>query len=294
MELNHLRYFYEVARQGSFTKAARTLRISQPSISKTIKLLESHYDLKLFDRGKRRVDLTEMGRRFYESTRLIFDELEGLEGFVRTSRAECAGDLPVGASDNLCNYVLPSLFTSFCALHPKVTPRLFSGTSEEIKSGLVSGRLELGLFYTQVQDAGYVVERLAQVDFAIVVPGAMRRVSLSELKELTYVGSQAADYARPYPALAMLHSLGVKPRAFFETNNQETQKRLVAGGLGYTIVPRHMVRDELKRGLLRQVPTPRPVGAPLLLCRRKGKHLSRAAAAFEEHLKKSVAKALSP
>src|SRR5689334_13386897 len=114
MELNHLKYFYEVARLGSFTKASRALRISQPSISKMVKLLEGRQNVKLLDRSKRGgVHLTPTGKRFFESCISIFGEVETLKNVVDHEKVECAGDLAIGASDNICNYMVPDILEPF-------------------------------------------------------------------------------------------------------------------------------------------------------------------------------------
>ena len=72
MELNHLKYFYEVARAGSFTAAARNLRVSQPSLSKTVALLEAREKIQLLERSKKGVTLTKIGMEVYTRCEKIF------------------------------------------------------------------------------------------------------------------------------------------------------------------------------------------------------------------------------
>src|SRR4051794_3914037 len=116
MELNHLKYFYEVARRQSFTKASSALRVSQPSISRTIKQMEDVVGARLLDRTRRGgVSLTDTGKLFFQSCESIFQELENLKTTVQQKGAEVAGVLSVGASDNICNYLFPEIFTAFCA-----------------------------------------------------------------------------------------------------------------------------------------------------------------------------------
>ncbi len=285
MELNHLKYFYEVARAGSFTRASKVLRVSQPSISKMIKHLEEQHDVKLFDRGRRQVTLTQTGRRFFESCEQIFREVDGLAGFLANSREECSGELLIGASDNLCNHVLPKILIAFGKAHPKVTTKLFAGTSEDIKANLLAGRADLGVFYTPATEPAFEQERLAFIPFVLVTA---RPATFEELKQLPCVGSRVVDYSRPYPALRMLQSVGLRPTTFFETNNQETQKRMVLEGYGYTLVPRHMVLAEVASRKLHIVKAPKRIGAHIILCRKRGRSLPKPALLFQEVLRATL------
>jgi DNA-binding transcriptional LysR family regulator len=299
MELNHLRYFYEVAKSGSFTAASKTLRVSQPSISKIIKILEDRENVKLFDRGKKGVTLTEAGRTFLESCQCIFQEIENLRANVRTQREDCVGDLSIGASDNLCNYVLPKLFVEFWKKYPRVRVNLFNGTSNAIKNEVSNGNAELGLFFTHTKDIAFAIEKLACVEFVIVCAAANQLLAKAArnrnfdpaiLEQAFYIGSRIADYERPYPTLNMLKQIGVKPRLFFETNNQETQKRMALEEYGYTIVPRYIVKHELKTKQLLEIKAPRPIGADLYLIRRKNRTPSKPAQVFESYLKERLSK----
>src|SRR5437764_346716 len=121
MELNHLKYFYVVAKHQSFTKASKELRVSQPSISKIVRQLEEREGVRLLDRAKRsEVRLTEVGKIFYSSCDHIFREIANLKTRLSLQNDECIGDLLVGASDNICNYVLPRVLRSYRVEYPKV------------------------------------------------------------------------------------------------------------------------------------------------------------------------------
>ena len=276
MDLHHLKIFYEVARRGGFTAAARTLRVSQPSLSRSVRLLEEAEKVTLLQRGKRGVTLTAEGKAFFGSCEKIFAEVETL----RTTRtgAELAGELAIAASDNLCNHVLPRVLPGFLRQHPGLKARLFSGTSEQILGELREGRAELGLFYTEVRDRSFETEKLWPVEFVMV------RAPRAEAGD-AFVGSRTGDYAKAYPALAMLRSAGFDPKAVMETNNQETQKRMVMAGLGYSLLPSHMVEVELREGRLEKMKAPRQFKGQVFLASRRGVRLSRTAEAWRAVLR---------
>ncbi len=288
MQLDRLRYFHAVARAGSFTKAARQLRVSQPSVSKTVRLLEEHEGVTLLDRtGRGGVALTPAGRRFLASCEVIFDEIEGLRRAVIADREECVGHLKVGASDNVCNYLMSTLLTPFLTRHPKLSVAVFSGTSDAIAKEILEGDDELGVFYTQPRDARLIARPLCFVEF-VAVAGGRRQLTRRDLQRLPYVGSRTADYVKRYPAMRMLRSLGVDPTVIVETNNQETQKRLALAGLGYTVVPKFMVEKEVTHGEAVLAKLGKRIGSPIFLITRKGRTLSRPAEVFEAHLRATI------
>lgn len=282
MELDRLRYFYEVAKSGSVTAAARTLRISQPSLSKTIRLLEQSEGVTLFLRGKQGVTLTEEGQLVYRTCQRIFGEIETLRASIAQNRDVIAGELAFGASDNICNYILPRVCSAFMERYPEVKIQLFSGSAPQIQAQILERRIEFGLFYTNIgSNRELVSEKLSFAEFAIV---SKKALSFKDLQKTPYIGSRSAEYATAYPALEMLGSLGVRTQTVFETNNQETQKRLALEGVGYTVVPLHMVKAELAAKTLHRVRSPEPIGSWIYLVRKQNLPLSRIAQLFQAEL----------
>lgn len=110
MDLNKLRYFYSVAKFGSFSRASKEIHVSQPSLSKMVKILEDDLGEALFFRLKHGVKLTNAGQLVFEKCLVIFNAAESIRRGVSEINHEVTGDLNIGASDNLCNYILPSIF----------------------------------------------------------------------------------------------------------------------------------------------------------------------------------------
>lgn len=281
MELNHLKYFYEVVRAGSFTEASKKMRVSQPSISKLVKQLEEQQGVRLLDRGKRGVTLTEFGRIYFSTCQNIFNELDELNASLVSQKKECAGELRIGASDNLCNYVLPKVFSNFHQAYPKVIINLLSGAAQQITNDILADNLELGLFYTPGSDKRvFEITRLWEVEF-VVVCGAenktMREHGFSPkgLQNMGYVGSRQSDYAKPYPALAMLRASGIDPKIIFETNSQETQKKMAIANFGYTVIPKHMVESGASAGNLKIIKINKKLSAHVFLVKRRNRTLTK-------------------
>lgn len=293
MELNHLRYFFEVARRGSFTAASRSLRVSQPSISRMVAQLEAKHETRLLERGRKGIRLTSDGRVFFERCEIIFGEVERLKRSIERGRREIRGTLSLGASDNLSNYVLPGFFQEFWTHYPTIKIQLLSGTSMQIRDEILGKDAELGLFYTMLKEPSLEQKRITSVEFVIVCsPGNLklkeRGRTPASLSDLFYIGSRLTDYRHPYCSLKMLEDQGIRPKLFFETNSQETQKRMAMLEKGYTVLPRFMVREEIRSGSLVIVPTPKRLSADLYLARKKGRALSQAAEIFVGYLRERL------
>ena len=285
MELNHLRYFFEVAKAGSFTGASKVLRVSQPSISKIVQLLEESEGAKLFNRNKNGVELTSIGKMYFFRCQNIFNEIEQIKAESQALNAEFVGELSFAASDNLCNYILPHIILNFAERFPRILIKLFSGTSDQIKSEVLDGRAEFGLFYTPIKDKRIFEQTtLGQVEFALVYSPKifLKGNKLQAIQQHGCIGSRQIDYSKKYQALQLLNSIGISPRIVFETNNQETQKKLAIAG--YTLIPRHMVNDEIEHGTLKILATPEKLFTNVFLIKKKGRSFSKQASAFEEFL----------
>ena len=106
MELRVLKYFITVAREESFSKAAKLLNVSQPALSKQIKDLEDEYKITLFNRTTRTVSLTEEGRLFKEQAIEILNLVDRSEDYLRNNKKYISGNIHIGCSESICNRVI--------------------------------------------------------------------------------------------------------------------------------------------------------------------------------------------
>lgn len=140
-----LKVFQAVAKNLSFTKASQELFISQPAITKHIKELESAYQTRLFDRQGSRISLTGSGRLLLEHCDRIMEAYKQLEYEMHLLHNEYAGELHLGASTTIAQYVLPPLLGNFIGKFPQVSLSLLNGNSREVEAALREKRIDLGL-----------------------------------------------------------------------------------------------------------------------------------------------------
>lgn len=140
-----LKVFQSVANNLSFTKASQELFVSQPAITKHIQKLETAYQTRLFDRQGNKISLTESGRLLLKHCERILDEYKRLEYEMHLLHNEYRGELRLGASSTIAQYVLPPLLASFIAKFPQIGLSLLSGNSREVETALQEHRIDLGL-----------------------------------------------------------------------------------------------------------------------------------------------------
>lgn len=130
-----LKVFITAARTLSFTRAAEQLCISQPAVSKHVAELEARYGLQLFTRRGSRLELTDAGRTLLDAAERLADDYRRLEYEMSLCTGQTEGELRLGASTTIAQYLLPPLLARFAARFPQVRVSLLSGNSGQVEQG---------------------------------------------------------------------------------------------------------------------------------------------------------------
>ena len=140
-----LKVFQSVAKNLSFTKASQELFVSQPAITKHIQELEAYYQTRLFDRQGSKISLTKSGELLLKHSEKILDDYKQLEYEMHLLHNEYIGELKLGASTTIAQYVLPPLLADFIAKFPQINLSLINGNSRGVEAALQEHRIDLGL-----------------------------------------------------------------------------------------------------------------------------------------------------
>jgi DNA-binding transcriptional LysR family regulator len=244
-ELWQLRYFVAVAERLHFGRAAESLHISQPPLSRAIRALEQRLGVPLFARSRRRVELTAEGARFLEEARRIIAQLERSVLALRGIASGEQGRLRIGFV-SLADYgVLPGLLKGFKTARPAVSLALREMLSPEQAAALGAGELDFGLLLPPVDGAADLEHLVVQRErFVAALPSRHRlaraagRLAVSELagEPFVMVPREIApglyDIVRGLAARA-----GIPLNVAQEAIQMQTVVSLVSSGLGVAIVP---------------------------------------------------------
>lgn len=267
MNRNHLALFRAVAEAGGFSRAADIVHVSQPAISMQVAELEEALGTPLFDRLPRGVRLTEAGKTLLGYAQRIA-LLEGeAERAMRELRGLERGRLTLGASTTIGSYLLPALLGDFRRRHPAVELQLDIANTDEIKTSLVDGTLDLGLTEgTPPEDPSLTARVFYEDELIVIAPanhpfatptltkGRRKPITVGQLCAQPLILREPGSGTRAVmdQALSACGAPGVI--ATLTLNSTEAIKRAVSAGLGLAVVSRLCVALELTGGLLVEVP----------------------------------------
>ncbi|OUP10833.1 LysR family transcriptional regulator [Collinsella sp. An2] len=146
MELRHLQYFLMIAREGTISGAAQVLHLSQPSLSRQMQDLEHELGCKLFDRGRRRIELTEAGMRLRRRAEEIVDLVGRTEAEFHVSADTLAGEVRIGGGETPAMALVADVVAELQETYPLMRFALHSGNAEDVSERLDNGRIDFGVF----------------------------------------------------------------------------------------------------------------------------------------------------
>lgn len=176
-----LKVFCSVAKNLSFTKASQELFVSQPAITKHIQELESLYQVRLFERLGNKITLTPAGKLLLEHSERILEDYKRLEYDMHLLHNEYTGELRLGASTTIAQYVLPPLLAKFIEKFPQVSLSLLNGNTREIETGLQEHRIDLGLVEGIHRQSNLKYTPFLQDELVAVVHTKSKLVNLDEI-----------------------------------------------------------------------------------------------------------------
>ena len=237
MNLFQLRAFDAVARDGSFTRAAARLFISQPAVTGHIKALEEHYQITLLRRTARRVELTEEGTKLAAITRAMFGLAEEAQVMLEANRQLLTGRLEVAADGP--HLVMPML-ASLRARYPGITVNLRLGNAQETLAALLSEHADVAVLTEVEPRKGLHLQALSESRMCALVPqghpwAKMNSVRLKELDQLIMVLREPSSMTRRTFDEAC-NQAKVNPRVLLELDSREAVTEAVAAQLGVGVV----------------------------------------------------------
>jgi len=289
MDLKLLRTFQVAARHMNFHDTAETLYLSQPTVSKHIKQLETELGCELFERWGRSLSLTPAGEQFLICTnRMLAAADAALEQFT-SWQAGFSARLDVAASPMVARSVLPWVLSMFHQRMPKVEVVISVWTSEDIPTAIAGGEAEVGLSRIEPQDPRLSGELLYRDPVVFVTAGPRAGEQIATLPPVdtwqhALENSQLITHNHPgYWDDLLLAVRQHMPRVRTMVVTQvDITKRLIEEGLGVSFLPLSAVKKEINDGVLRELPVPElemPISSSWLILR-VDKPLSAGAKAF--------------
>jgi DNA-binding transcriptional LysR family regulator len=258
MEFRQLQHFLAAVRHGNMTEAADEYRISQPALSKSIKMLERNLGVRLLDRGRFGVVATPFGEALLVHARTLEGEMRDAVQAVEALKGHGSASVVVGCGPSEASRLLPLALTRFSAAHPDIQVTVLYGLNEALMPMVKQGEVAFALssIPRTARDPALVHDTL-HTDTAAVIArsghplAAKRSVKPSDLTPYAWVLARRRELERR--ALdEMFLTAGLKPvEAEIETTSAELMKTVVMQSDFLTFLPREMIYWEEQAGFLR-------------------------------------------
>jgi len=251
-----MRVFITVADKKNFSKAAKALSLTQPAVSFQIQTLEQYYQTMLFDRVNRHVKLTAAGELLLDYAVHMNNLQAELERNMQQLTGHVKGELLIGASTTIGEYILPYVVGSFKQDYPDVNVTIQIMNTKEIADAVSSKAFDLGIIEGPVeQTESMEVHKFLEDELVLAIPAdhplaSRESITLEELKELPYITREPGSGSRLIFEQALIdadfdiENLNI----VMELGSTTSIKSAIMGGLGISTISKWAIQDLLKTG----------------------------------------------
>ena len=293
MNFAQLKAFLAVARHGSFSKAAETLYLTQPAISKQVQALEELVGTRLFDRLGRSILLTQAGNILHNHAHVAFQTLEEARETIAQLRGLQRGHLRISAASTIGTYMLPQPLGELKARYPGIEISLAITNKARVVQQVLSHEVELGFVGPPVEPAELEREEYLLDELVLIMAPTHRlahqeSVAVAELVEEVFILREQGSGTREIME-EELARVRVSLKKAMELGSTEAIKQAVAANLGVSIVSKFAISLEMQKGRLAVAKLPDlNLRRQLFIIYHRGRTLSPAAEEFCALLRRFV------
>ncbi len=282
--LRQLKVFETVAQHLNYTRAAKSLHLSQPAVSMQVKQLEESVGMPLFEHTGKKIQLTEVGREVHQYTRTIFQTFEEMEDVVSALKGLDTGHLDIAVASTV-NYFAPRLLAAFSRRFPSIDLSLDVTNRERLMALLQNNETDLVLMGRPPDDIELEFKPFMDNPLVVIAPPGhplqeQRSIPAKRLSEEVFIMREAGSGTR-LAVERYFDEQQIEISTGMQMTRNEAIKQAVRAGMGLGVVSTHTIELELETGRLVVLDIE---GFPLqrhwYLVYRKNKRLSPAARAF--------------
>lgn len=248
MDIRQMQYILALAEHRSFTRAAKALYISQPSLSAFVGKVEAELGVALFDRSTTPLTLTYAGEIYVEGAREILASCAHLQKRIGDISSQKTGRLRLCVPHERAAYMLPLLLPEYKKMHPNVAVQVLTHNSTYTLDLLRTNQVDMAIMPYNNLGQDFVCSEIYAEELFLVgnqdtigpqhmIAGMNSAVDISKLKDIPLITLRAPHGIRVFLE-SLFEKQGVEPNIVMETTSNQTAYRLATGGLGAAIVPR--------------------------------------------------------
>ncbi|MBU8582165.1 MULTISPECIES: LysR family transcriptional regulator [Bacillus] len=254
MHYDALKTFVTLAEVKNFTKTAELLLMSQPSVSMHIKNLEKEFQTKLFERSPKYLKITPTGEILYDRAKQMITIYEQTRQDILDHHNSIKGELKIGASFTIGEYILPSLLFDLQKEYPELELKAVIGNTEEIVQSVRLYKVDIGLIEGQTNEKELSVHAFMQDELFITASSnhplaAKQDVTMADLQNQTWVTREVGSGTREY-LNHVIRSNGLKVKSFLTISSNQGIKETLMTGIGLSLLSESVIERDVQHGNL--------------------------------------------
>lgn len=262
MNLEELHTFIKLCEVKNFTKTAELLTMSQPTVSLHIKNLEQQFQSQLIQRSTKQISITPTGEILLDQAKQIIQLYEQTKQQILEHHHTIQGELTIGASFTIGEYILPTLLIELKSLHPNLSLQISIGNTEEIVAAVKKFQVDIGLIEGATNEKSLIIHPFMKDELVVIASkehplAKKQQLRMSDLQNEDWVSREIGSGTRAN-LTHFLHANGLKVKSMLTISSNQGIKQSVMNGLGISLLSKHVVeRDHINGDIaILQLDTP--------------------------------------
>lgn len=281
-----LQIFIKVVELNSFTKAANVLHMTQPAVSQAVRNLEKEFNTTLLEREHKTFYLNQAGEIVYTYAKEITATYHHMQTLIKELEEDPKGDLIIGASYTIGEYILPEVLSSVYQLYPKIHPQVSINNTQTILNQLLNHDIDIGLVEGNVADERLYTESF-MIDQMYVVGSGQKEYnvkSITDLAEENWIIREVGSGTRALTE-KVFEQYHLEPQQCFTFGSTQIIKEVVESGLGVSLLSKSALVKELQLETIQMLPVAElPIERPFFIMKRKQSFETKRVQVFEQLL----------
>jgi len=258
LNYDELKTFVTLVEVKNFTKTAETLRMSQPSVSLHIKNLEKEFRTKLFIRSPKILKITPTGELLYDRAKRMITIYEQTKQDILEHQNSIKGELKIGASFTIGEYILPSLLYDLQRKYPELDLQVTIGNTEEIVQYVRLFQVDIGLIEGHTNEKELSVHPFMKDELTIVSSNhheltRKKDVTMADLQNQEWVVREVGSGTREY-FNHVIRSNGLKVKSLLSISSSQGIKEMLIHGMGLSLLSRSVIERDVQHRILSIIP----------------------------------------
>ncbi|MCM3005952.1 LysR family transcriptional regulator [Priestia koreensis] len=254
MYYDELKTFVTLAEVKNFTKTAKLLMISQPSVSSHIKNLEKEFQTKLFERSPKVLKITPTGEILYERAKQMIMIYDQTRQEILEHHHSIKGELKIGASFTIGEYILPSLLRDLQDHYPELELQAVIGNTEEVIQYVRRFEVDIGLIEGQTNEKTLSVHPFMQDELFITASTQhplvqKEEITVAELQNQSWITREVGSGTREY-LNHVIRSNGLKVKSLLTISSNQGIKESLISGMGLSLLSKYVIERDVRQNNL--------------------------------------------